>query len=93
MLPLQIVGEGGDPVVRTVGPWSGDAHFSADVHQRGDVVARVLLAPRANGEAYDAACQTRLGRAVAVVGMALDRIPLRAVGTFATDLQGAQRAG
>lgn len=78
---LQIVGEGGDAVVRTVGPWRGDTHFSADVHQRGDLVARVLLGPRANGEAYEAASQTRLRRAVAVVGRALDRIPQRVVGT------------
>jgi hypothetical protein len=45
------------------------------------VVARVLLGPRLNGYPYDREAEEKLGRAVSVVGMALDRIPTRSLST------------
>lgn len=60
--------------IRAFGAWTGDAHLIADVCSCGEVVARVLLGPRANGEMYDDAARKRLDRATRVVGLALDRI-------------------
>ena len=61
----------------TVGRWTGDAHLSVPVHERGDVVARVLLGPRVNGDIYDDGARRRLERAAATVGLALERITRR----------------
>ena len=68
--------DGGAHPLHAIGTWVGTAHLSAEVRQRGSVVARVMLAQRANGEEYDAAARARLERSANVVGMALDRIPL-----------------
>ncbi|HUQ42705.1 MAG TPA: hypothetical protein VM052_09400 [Candidatus Limnocylindrales bacterium] len=60
-----------------VGRWTGDVHLGVTVREHGDVVARVLLGPRANGDMYSDTAHRRLERAAAVVGRALDRIPQR----------------
>lgn len=60
--------------VRALGAWTGDTQLIVDVRERGEVVARVLLGPRANGQTYDASARERLERAARAVGMALDRI-------------------
>jgi hypothetical protein len=61
---------------RVIEPWKGDTHFSAEVRDHGKS-SRVRLGPRLNAYPYDRECNERLARAVAVVGMALDRIPAR----------------
>jgi hypothetical protein len=62
---------------RTIGRWAGDVHLGVNVFEHGDVVAQVLLGPRANGDLYDEDCRGRLDRAATTVGHALDRIPRR----------------
>ena len=61
----------------SVGRWTGDVHLSVPVRENGDVVARVLLGPRVNGDVYDDGSRRRLERAAATVGLALDRIGRR----------------
>lgn len=65
------------PVARTVrafGAWTGDVHLIVDVRAHGELAARVLLGPRANGEMYDAHAREHLERAARAVGMALDSL-------------------
>jgi two-component system NarL family sensor kinase len=58
----------------TIGRWSGRPHLVAEVCQEGSVVARVMLAQRANAVEYDENARERLERSAAIVGRALDRI-------------------
>lgn len=74
---LEVVNGSAPITKRVIGAWKGDTHLSADVGDHGNVVARVLLGPRQNAYPYDRESHDRLGRAVAVVGTALDRIPAR----------------
>lgn len=74
---LQVVDGESERTARVVGPWKGDTHLAAEVRSNGSVVARVQLGPRLNGYPYDREHEARLARAVMVVGMALDRIPVR----------------
>jgi hypothetical protein len=71
---LEFTDEGATHAVRTLGAWTGGAHLSVDVRERGDVVARLHLGPRANGGSYDAVARKRVERAASIVGMALDRL-------------------
>jgi hypothetical protein len=72
---LEIAGASPRDPMRTIGNWTGNTHLAAEVRDGNDVVARILLGPRANGEEYDRGCQVRLTRAVEVVGKALDGMP------------------
>lgn len=72
---LEVASDGALVTQRVIGPWKGDTHLATEVHSHGRVVARVLLGPRLNGYPYDRESEEKLGRAVTVVGMALDRIP------------------
>lgn len=72
---LEVVSDGALVTQRVVGPWKGDTHLATEVHSKGKVVARVLLGPRLNAYPYDRESEDKLGRAVATVGLALDRIP------------------
>ena len=74
---LEVVDGDANVTKQVIGPWKGDTHLSADVRDHGNVVARVLLGPRMNAYPYDRESHERLGRAVEVVGKALDRIPAR----------------
>jgi hypothetical protein len=65
------------PRPKTIGRWTGDAHIGVNVREHGDVVARILLGPRANGDVYDDNARRRLEAAAETVGRALDRIPQR----------------
>lgn len=70
---LEISDEQTAHAVHALGAWTGDAHLIVDVHEHDEVVARVLLGPRANGEMYDDHARERLERAARAVGAALDR--------------------
>lgn len=72
---LDVAGASARTPMHTVGNWTGDTHLAAEVRAGDAVIARVLLGPRANGDAYDARCEVLLTRAVEVVGKALERIP------------------
>ena len=61
----------------TVGRWTGDGHLSVPVRHHEDVVARITLGPRANGDVYDDGARKRLEQAAVTVGHALDRISPR----------------
>jgi hypothetical protein len=73
---LEVVDNGAPNTKRVIGQWKGDTHLSGEVRSQGNM-SRVLLGPRRNAYPYDRKCHDRLGRAVATVGMALDRIPAR----------------
>jgi hypothetical protein len=62
---------------QSIGRWTGDVHLGVVVREHGDVVARVLLGPKANGDVYDDRARERLQPAAEVVGKALDRLPQR----------------
>ena len=71
---LEVMDEGAPHATHAIGSWSGETHLCVDVMERGECVARVCLGPRANGESYDDDARSRLERAAAVVGLALDRL-------------------
>ena len=74
---LEFTDESATHAMRALGAWTGSAHLTVDVREHGDVVARVHLGPRANGDRYDETARKRLERAASVVGMALDRLGRR----------------
>ena len=74
---LEVASDGALVTTKVIGAWKGDTHLATEVHSQGQVVARVLLGPRLNAYPYDRESHEKLGKAVSVVGMALDRIPAR----------------
>jgi len=60
-----------------VGRWTGDGHLSVPVREHGEIVARITLGPRTNGDVYDDGARRRLEQAASTVGLALDRITPR----------------